>query len=305
MTPPTVSVFALMVTVRADPKVTAPVPRFRESVPMKVKSPFQFSALVLEIEMAATVESILPPVMVRVPALLPRAVLLLMSRVPADREMVPVILFAPERVVVRVELANVNPPVDEMMPAMLMVPLPERVRPKALVLTAPFTVSELVAVPLPTAQVWALASLIVMLDRMVRLCVARVRSMSVVLVVLPSVIVLIAPVPLMVMAPPGLRTFSPPMAKLAEAVCATFAKRTVLSNVPMSDALTEPGEPPAPPVASDQLVATDKSLVLFFLKIVVCACAVGARPSSIKPSPVERRTRESRPRFWLAKFMWC
>ena len=81
--PPTVSVPELTVTVREAFIVTFPVPRFRLFVPAKVKLPFQFWVLLLVRVMAAPlVLSSVPPLMVNVEFVAPRAVALLILRVP-------------------------------------------------------------------------------------------------------------------------------------------------------------------------------------------------------------------------------
>ena len=68
--------------------VNAPLPKFRSPVPAKVKSPFQFCALLLERLMALPlVLSIVPPLIRSIP--LPMAVLLLIARVPALSRVVP------------------------------------------------------------------------------------------------------------------------------------------------------------------------------------------------------------------------
>ena len=85
MTPPTVRLLAFTVTVRLAPKVTAPVPRFKLCVPVKVKLPFQTWALLVESVIA-------PPVVLSMTALLlaaivnvpvPSALALLIFSVPA------------------------------------------------------------------------------------------------------------------------------------------------------------------------------------------------------------------------------
>lgn len=97
--PPTVSVEALTVTIRLAFMATAPVPRSRVFVPLNVKSPFQFCALLLVVVRAA-VTSIVPPLMVKIFAAPPRAALLPRDRVPVFSVRPPVKVFAPERVVV-------------------------------------------------------------------------------------------------------------------------------------------------------------------------------------------------------------
>ena len=88
ITPPTVRVLALTVTWRFAPRVTAPVPRFRLLVPVKVKSPFQFWVLLLVSVMAPPeVLSIIPPEIVKVPV--PIEVAWFKLRVPAFKVVVP------------------------------------------------------------------------------------------------------------------------------------------------------------------------------------------------------------------------
>ena len=88
--PPTVSVFAVMVTVRlvpaAVPSETAPVPRFRLLVPVKEKLPFQFCALLFVLIRFGAALSSLPPLIVSGPVL--RAVLVARLSVP-EVTMVP------------------------------------------------------------------------------------------------------------------------------------------------------------------------------------------------------------------------
>ena len=94
ITPPTVKVLPPTVTVRLPPKTTAPEPMSSGLLPAKVKSPFQFCALLVPRATGApSVLSMMPPLMVKGP--LPMAELfnelppLLMLRVvPGDR-MVP------------------------------------------------------------------------------------------------------------------------------------------------------------------------------------------------------------------------
>ena len=88
MTPPTVRLLAFTVTVRLAPKVTAPVPRFKLCVPVKLKLPFHACALLLESVIApAVVLSIVPPLMVKVPV--PSAVALLILTVVPFARVVP------------------------------------------------------------------------------------------------------------------------------------------------------------------------------------------------------------------------
>ena len=67
-TPPTCSVFAVTVRMRLALSVTAPVPRFSELVPVKVKLPFQVWALLVRNDCASPlVLSNVPPAMTSVP----------------------------------------------------------------------------------------------------------------------------------------------------------------------------------------------------------------------------------------------
>ncbi len=97
MIPPTVSVFAVVVTVGDVVNVTAPVPRLRLLVPMKVKLEAHVCALLLlSVIGLPEVLSIVPPLIVNVPV--PTAVALLMFSFPADSVIPPVNVFAPESV---------------------------------------------------------------------------------------------------------------------------------------------------------------------------------------------------------------
>ena len=88
MAPPTVRLRESTVRILDAFIVTAPVPRFRSPVPAKVKSPFQFCALLLERVLALPlVLSIVPPLIRSIP--LPMAVLLLIARVPALSMVMP------------------------------------------------------------------------------------------------------------------------------------------------------------------------------------------------------------------------
>ena len=97
MLPPTVKVLAVVVRVMLLPKVTAPVPRSRSLLPVKVKSPFQFWTLfgVRAIAPLGTL-MVVPAPMVNTP--LPRAVVLLMFKLPLERVNAPDPEFVPERV---------------------------------------------------------------------------------------------------------------------------------------------------------------------------------------------------------------
>ena len=94
MTPPTVRLPPLTVTVRVAFMATAPVPRFRSFVPVKAKLPFQFCALFVErVTLEPLVLSSVPPVIVKAPV--PRAELvppepeLLILSVPIERVVMP------------------------------------------------------------------------------------------------------------------------------------------------------------------------------------------------------------------------
>jgi len=120
--PPAVRVLPETVTVGLAPKVTAPVPRFKEEPPVKVKPAFQFITLLFDKVMAeAEVLSMVPPAMVKV--LVPRAVALLMSMVPEFRVVVPLyVLLALLKIKVPLPLMVRLPPVPVM--ALLIVTLP-------------------------------------------------------------------------------------------------------------------------------------------------------------------------------------
>ena len=90
MAPPTVHALApLMVIVRLAFIITAPVPRFKELVPVNIKSAFQFIKLLLDNVTPAVVLSIITPVVAMVNAPVPSAVLLLMFKVPPLRVVPP------------------------------------------------------------------------------------------------------------------------------------------------------------------------------------------------------------------------
>ena len=94
--PPTVSVLPLTVTVRLLLIVTRPAPRFKPEVPVNVKSPFQFWALLPLLVMAAPVALLkVPPLSVNMPV--PSAPALLMFRVPALRVTPPLMVFTPPK----------------------------------------------------------------------------------------------------------------------------------------------------------------------------------------------------------------
>ena len=94
--PPTVRVLALTVTVGLAFKVTAPVPRSNELLPVKVKLPFQISALFVELVMALpeVLSMIVPASIVKVPV--PKAPALLISSVPALKVTPPSKLLLPD-----------------------------------------------------------------------------------------------------------------------------------------------------------------------------------------------------------------
>ena len=98
MTPPSVNVPALTVTVRFAPKVTAPVPKFKELVPLNVKSPLQVCAMLLANVNAAPerLSSTVAPAIVRLPVL--NAFELLRFNVPAESVSPPLNVFAPDSV---------------------------------------------------------------------------------------------------------------------------------------------------------------------------------------------------------------
>ena len=82
ITPPTVKVLAVTVTVRVAESVTAPVPISSGCVPVKVKLAFQlWGLLVVSVIAPAEVLSIVPPEIINVPV--PIAEALLMFKVPA------------------------------------------------------------------------------------------------------------------------------------------------------------------------------------------------------------------------------
>ncbi len=90
MTPPMVSVFAVVVMIAAVllPRVTAPVPKFNAWVPTKVKLLFSWTALFVPIVTAAPlVLSSAPPLMTSV--LVPRDDVAVLASVPFVSESVP------------------------------------------------------------------------------------------------------------------------------------------------------------------------------------------------------------------------
>jgi len=124
MAPPIVNVPVLLVTVTVGeaPKVTAPVPRFKLLLPVKVKLLFQLWALLFDsVMLAVDVLSMVPPAMVNVPV--PRAVALLMSKVPAFKVTPPVKVLAPARVKIPADSVTV-PVVVPTTPLRISVPEP-------------------------------------------------------------------------------------------------------------------------------------------------------------------------------------
>src|SRR2546428_414858 len=106
--PPTVSVPALAVTVRLAPRVTPPVPRFKSLVPVKVKLPFQASALLVESVMAAPLGLAWGPrEMVNAAVRVGEAFLILGVR--ALRVVPPLLVLAPESVRVPVPVLVITP----------------------------------------------------------------------------------------------------------------------------------------------------------------------------------------------------
>ena len=82
--PPNVKVFAVTVATPLPVKVTAPAPRFKLCVPVKVKSPSQPMGLLFVNVNAAVVVllNVVPGLIVKTLAAAPKAVVLLMFRVP-------------------------------------------------------------------------------------------------------------------------------------------------------------------------------------------------------------------------------
>src|SRR6202022_2213806 len=160
MTPPTVRLLPLTVTVRLPPRVTAPVPRFRLWVPVKVKLPFQTCALLLESVIALPVVlsmmALLPPAMVNVPV--PSALALLIFSVPALIVVPPLYVLAPAKVRVPVPaLANVTLFVFEITPMTARVPPAACVKVWVEPAAAPRTIGAwIVLVPLVFAALIAL-----------------------------------------------------------------------------------------------------------------------------------------------------
>ena len=107
--PPIVRLPPFTVTMRLEFIVTAPAPMFRSFVPVKVKSLFQFCALLVErVTVDPLVLSIVPPEIVKVPVpraeLVPPDPLLLMLRVPEFSVIPPLKVFAPASVMLPVPL---------------------------------------------------------------------------------------------------------------------------------------------------------------------------------------------------------
>ena len=98
MAPPTVKVLADTVTVGLAVKVTAPLPRYKEDEPAKVKLPAQVCILLLVDVVIAALEvlsMVVPPSMVNVPE--PKAPALLISKVPVLKVRPPLKLLFPDR----------------------------------------------------------------------------------------------------------------------------------------------------------------------------------------------------------------
>ena len=156
ITPPTVSVPAVVVTVLAAPRATAPVPRLSVLLPANVKFPPQvWALLLLSVIAAPLVLSIVPPLIAKVPV--PIAFALLMLSWPAESVVPPVYVLTPDRV-------SVPDPAFVKTNAPLMIP--PSVRLFALVVTVRAAISVTAPVPrlralLPTnakfpPHVWAL-----------------------------------------------------------------------------------------------------------------------------------------------------
>jgi len=124
-----VRVLAVTVTMRLAPRATAPVPRFKEDVPVKVKSPFQEAGLFMAMVIAAPeVLSMVPPLIVNVPPTAPRAWVLLTSRVaPASKVTPPLKVLAPDKVKVPAE-SVIDPVVTPTIPLSTKVPEPAVVK---------------------------------------------------------------------------------------------------------------------------------------------------------------------------------
>ena len=112
-----------------SPSVTAPVPRFSVLVPVKVKLPFQFWALLPALTMAAApVSTVVPAPMLNVPA--PSALTLAMTSVPA---------------------AKTRPPEPVLLPLSVSTPAPVLLM-RWLMATAPLTVRDEPLAPPPTTS---------------------------------------------------------------------------------------------------------------------------------------------------------
>ncbi len=129
MMPPTVSIAALIVTVRPPVNVTAPGPRARLLLPRKVKLRAQVCVLLLLSVMAAPlVLSIEPPLIVKVPV--PMAVALLMFSWPAESVMPLEKVLAPDKVnvpapaLVRLWATEMTPPTVSIPASMVTVGFP-------------------------------------------------------------------------------------------------------------------------------------------------------------------------------------
>src|SRR6266404_440036 len=131
--PPTVRLPAEVVIVTGLAfNVTLPVPKFRLFEPVKVKLPFQTSALLLlsVIGLPLLLLMVVPSAIVNVPAVAPRAVLLLMVSVPAGSVFPPAYVFVPERVSAEPALFSVTVVTFEPILPLIVVPpvlLPELV----------------------------------------------------------------------------------------------------------------------------------------------------------------------------------
>ena len=91
MMPPTVKLLPSMFRLRVAFIVTAPVPRFRSPVPAKAQSPFQFWVLLLDSVLALPlVLSIVPPLILKTLAAVPRALSLFTASVPLLSVVLPV-----------------------------------------------------------------------------------------------------------------------------------------------------------------------------------------------------------------------
>jgi len=116
MIPPTLKVLAMIVTVGFPLNETAPVPKFNEELPVKVKLPFQFWALLFGSEIAEPkiLSIVVPASMVNVPV--PKAPALLMSRVPALNVSPPLKLLLPDKISVPAPALVMLSPEPEMIP---------------------------------------------------------------------------------------------------------------------------------------------------------------------------------------------